>query len=279
MIVTSNYATNALPCVQQPIAEAMLALMEELAESNIRANLKRIGRCMHLLATVIRSLSKPQRQKLVTLLVKLLLGSHVSNKLVAEPAPASPVLPTRLRLASVAVSSADSGATPVKHPPQHPPTTAGVSAVIAIGIRLWVLEGEASLRFLVLRLEDPYHARWQTGLQFSFRFASGLAMAELPPAADSMEEVRTEEPPEGNVASGFLSVCLRTPDSNPRNLVRIAGPISDRPFRTESLRRQPPEKEEMAPEAPSDIVTSTVADDWDSATRKHLMATAFPRFV
>ena len=83
MIVTSNYATNALPCVQQPIAEAMLALMEELAESNIRANLKRIGRCMHLLATVIRSLSKPQRQKLVTLLVKLLLGSHVSNKLVA----------------------------------------------------------------------------------------------------------------------------------------------------------------------------------------------------
>ncbi|CAE7657697.1 PAO3 [Symbiodinium sp. CCMP2592] len=83
MIVASIYAADALPFVRQPVAEAMLALMEELVKSNVHANLRQIGCCMRPLAILMRWLSKPQRQKLVSLVVKLLLDSSVTNKLLA----------------------------------------------------------------------------------------------------------------------------------------------------------------------------------------------------
>ena len=41
--------------------------MHHLVKSNIYANFQEILRCIHTLEKVLRSLSKPQRQKLVSL--------------------------------------------------------------------------------------------------------------------------------------------------------------------------------------------------------------------
>ncbi|CAE7907110.1 PAO3, partial [Symbiodinium sp. KB8] len=78
--IVHNHASDALPFVQQAIAESMLALMEDLVTSNMRANLKQIGPCAHTLEKILRSLSKPQCQKWVSLTVKLLMDPHVTDK-------------------------------------------------------------------------------------------------------------------------------------------------------------------------------------------------------
>ena len=76
-LIMHNYASDAIPLVQQPLAEATLALMHHLAKSNIHANFLP---CIHTLEKVLRSLSKPRRQKLVSLLVELPMDPHVSIK-------------------------------------------------------------------------------------------------------------------------------------------------------------------------------------------------------
>ncbi|CAE7618918.1 PAO3 [Symbiodinium necroappetens] len=78
--IVHNHASDALPFVQQAIAESMLALMEDLVTSNMRANLKQIGPCARTLEKILRSLSKPQCQKWVSLTVKLLMDPHVTDK-------------------------------------------------------------------------------------------------------------------------------------------------------------------------------------------------------
>ncbi|CAE6919279.1 unnamed protein product [Symbiodinium sp. CCMP2592] len=80
-LVVSNYASDFLPCVQQRTAVATLALMEDLVESNMGDNLSPIGFCNQVLARVWRSLSRPQRQKWVSLLVKLLMGRCVPEEI------------------------------------------------------------------------------------------------------------------------------------------------------------------------------------------------------
>ncbi|CAE7042211.1 PAO3 [Symbiodinium sp. CCMP2592] len=78
MMVISNYASDALPFVQRFIAKAMLALLEDLVESDdIPFNLRRLAHCMQPLACVLRSMRKRQRQKWVSLLVKVLMNRHV----------------------------------------------------------------------------------------------------------------------------------------------------------------------------------------------------------
>ena len=77
MYVVLNYSADGLPSVQQTIAEAMLSLMEVLVKSGIHANKKRIGDCIMRLTMVLRSMSKPQRQKWVSLMVKLLMSRDV----------------------------------------------------------------------------------------------------------------------------------------------------------------------------------------------------------
>ena len=62
-LIVYNFAGDALPFVQQTIAEGMLALMEDLVMSNIRGNLTELMHCTETLEKVIRSLSRPQRQK------------------------------------------------------------------------------------------------------------------------------------------------------------------------------------------------------------------------
>ena len=76
-LIMHNYASDAIPPVQQPIAEATLALMPHLAKSNIHANFLP---CIHTHEKVLRSLSKPRRRKLVSLLVELPMDPHVSIK-------------------------------------------------------------------------------------------------------------------------------------------------------------------------------------------------------
>ncbi|CAE7220344.1 PDE9A, partial [Symbiodinium microadriaticum] len=78
--IVHNHASDALPFVQQAIAESMLGLMEDLVTSNMRANLKQIGPCARTLEKILRSLSKPQCQKWVSLTVKLLMDPHVTDK-------------------------------------------------------------------------------------------------------------------------------------------------------------------------------------------------------
>jgi len=78
--IAHNHASDALPFVAQMIAEGMLARMEELVRSNIRASLKQVYSCTWVLEKILRSLSKPQCQKWVSLTVKLLMGPHVTDK-------------------------------------------------------------------------------------------------------------------------------------------------------------------------------------------------------
>ena len=78
-LLVFNYASNAISFVQQPIAEATLALMEDSVKSNIPTNLKQMARYSRTLTKVLRSLSKPQRQQWVSLMVKLLMDHDVSK--------------------------------------------------------------------------------------------------------------------------------------------------------------------------------------------------------
>ena len=75
--IVHNYAAGGLHCVQQVIAEAMLGLMENLltesAEISEEASTK-VQQCSGNLSCVLRALEKPQRQKWVSLLVRVLLG-------------------------------------------------------------------------------------------------------------------------------------------------------------------------------------------------------------
>ena len=77
--VIINYATDGLPFVQQPVAETMLCRMEDLVESGIPGKLKLIWVCVQILAVVLRSLDLPQRQRFVSLLVKLLPEPRVDK--------------------------------------------------------------------------------------------------------------------------------------------------------------------------------------------------------
>ncbi|CAE7939397.1 unnamed protein product, partial [Symbiodinium necroappetens] len=79
--VLSNYAAGGLPFVQQAIAETMLGLMEGLVACSIRniANLTDMGDCIDTLELVFRRLSKPQRQRWVSLLVELLMTTDISR--------------------------------------------------------------------------------------------------------------------------------------------------------------------------------------------------------
>ncbi|CAE7407634.1 unnamed protein product, partial [Symbiodinium microadriaticum] len=65
----------SLPCVQRPIAKATLGILEELVESNMSANTSSTILCDYILGVVLRLLDKPQRQKWVSLLVKLLMDN------------------------------------------------------------------------------------------------------------------------------------------------------------------------------------------------------------
>ncbi|CAE7224375.1 unnamed protein product [Symbiodinium sp. KB8] len=77
-----NYAFDAIPFVQQPIAEATLARLEDLVETDMYANLDAINACVQSLVMLLRSLSKPQRQKWVSLMVKLLLDHRITQDVV-----------------------------------------------------------------------------------------------------------------------------------------------------------------------------------------------------
>ncbi|CAE7742572.1 hypothetical protein AK812_SmicGene23880 [Symbiodinium microadriaticum] len=68
----ASYVADGLPFAQRFIANYLLDLMENIVESHSYANLKDIGPCLKALAMVLRSMSKPQRQKWVSLLVQLL---------------------------------------------------------------------------------------------------------------------------------------------------------------------------------------------------------------
>ncbi|CAE7654103.1 PAO3 [Symbiodinium sp. CCMP2592] len=75
-IVMANYSPDALTFVQRTVADAMLALLEDLVEADIRTNGRRIASCVQTLAFALRSMCKRQRQKWVSLLVKLLMNRH-----------------------------------------------------------------------------------------------------------------------------------------------------------------------------------------------------------
>ena len=70
--------------MQQAIAETMLGLVEELVECNIGPNLGKIGDCVFVLELVFRRLSKPQRQRWVSLLVKPRTDPGVRQEKVIE---------------------------------------------------------------------------------------------------------------------------------------------------------------------------------------------------
>ena len=61
--------------MQRPIAKATLGILEELVESNMSANTSSTILCDYILGVVLRLLDKPQRQKWVSLLVKLLMDN------------------------------------------------------------------------------------------------------------------------------------------------------------------------------------------------------------
>ena len=69
--VLDLHGVGGLPFVQQLIAEDMLGLMEELLlESD--DNLQKVLDCLHHLRSVVRSLTKLQRQQWVSILVRIL---------------------------------------------------------------------------------------------------------------------------------------------------------------------------------------------------------------
>ncbi|CAE6922214.1 unnamed protein product [Symbiodinium sp. CCMP2592] len=90
MLLVMNHAVEALPFVQGPIAETMLGMTEELVESSISINKDKLLFCGTILGLVLRVLSKPQRQRWVSLLV-----------LLDEDFPKQPVI-WRLRLLRLA---------------------------------------------------------------------------------------------------------------------------------------------------------------------------------
>ena len=72
-VIVLNYAIVGLPFVQQRVADAVLSRMEDLVDPDIDTNLWRIKDCVETLTLVLRSMSKPQRQKWVRLMVKFLM--------------------------------------------------------------------------------------------------------------------------------------------------------------------------------------------------------------
>ncbi|CAE7037085.1 unnamed protein product [Symbiodinium sp. CCMP2592] len=82
LLLVMNHAAEALHCVQGRIAKTMLGMTEELVESNISANRDKILFCLQNLGMVLRALTKPQRQKWVSLLVKLLMDEDFPTEQV-----------------------------------------------------------------------------------------------------------------------------------------------------------------------------------------------------
>ena len=73
--IVTNYVRGGLPWVQQVIAEAMLGRMENLWVDEIsQAALAQLWRCSSHLGDVVRALDRPQRQRWVSLLVRVLLS-------------------------------------------------------------------------------------------------------------------------------------------------------------------------------------------------------------
>ncbi|CAE7040829.1 unnamed protein product [Symbiodinium natans] len=73
--IVTNYVRGGLPWVQQVIAEAMLGRMENLWVDEIsQPALVQLWRCSKHLEDVVRALDKPQRQRWVSLLVRVLLS-------------------------------------------------------------------------------------------------------------------------------------------------------------------------------------------------------------
>ena len=78
-----NYGKGGLPCVQQAIAEAKLGLMENLLSESTEISQEvstRVMTCSYHIRHVVRVLEKPQRQKWVSLLVRVLLGQQSCPK-------------------------------------------------------------------------------------------------------------------------------------------------------------------------------------------------------
>ena len=83
--VLLNYGLGSSPAVQNQISESMLDLLGEMlkdlpreATRPSRALWRRIQRCKSHLKIVLRSLSKPQRQNWVSLLVEALHGTQAA---------------------------------------------------------------------------------------------------------------------------------------------------------------------------------------------------------
>ncbi|CAE7836639.1 unnamed protein product [Symbiodinium sp. CCMP2592] len=84
-LVAANYSGHALAFMQRPIGKAMIALLEDLVESDIPTNMGRIGYCVQTLTNVLHSLCKLQRQKWVSLMVKLLMDESAPKERVIRP--------------------------------------------------------------------------------------------------------------------------------------------------------------------------------------------------
>ena len=79
--IVHNYGRGGLPFVQEMIAEAMLGLMGDLLSESTEISPEteiQVMRCTRHLQYVVRVLSKPQRQKWVSLLVRV-LRSQTAN--------------------------------------------------------------------------------------------------------------------------------------------------------------------------------------------------------
>ena len=75
--IVLNYGRGGLPCVQQLIAEAMLGLTENVLQESTEISQEvwtEVSMCSCHLENVMRALEKPQRQRWVSLLVRVLLS-------------------------------------------------------------------------------------------------------------------------------------------------------------------------------------------------------------
>ena len=75
--IVRSYGRGGLPCVQQLIAEAMLGLMESVLQESTEISQEvwtEVRMCSRHLENVVRRLEKPQRQRWVSLLVRVLLS-------------------------------------------------------------------------------------------------------------------------------------------------------------------------------------------------------------
>ena len=85
--VILTHATGSQPFVQQLISEAMLGLMADLlpeaVELSIHTSFQAV-QCSDHLPWIIRTLTKPQRQKWVSLLVRHLQGQTFYQKTLME---------------------------------------------------------------------------------------------------------------------------------------------------------------------------------------------------